>query len=156
MFISPSLCFVCVLERRWKWSLLIYVLGAKRLVPPLLQREESSDAREVCPCEQMWHPLPAVDGWASPQEKGGHRHPQGLRPLEEKLLRFPVHPHPGQEVSWQLLRLQVHCAGILLFSLLRRYGLKICVFLMLKVRIAVFVSYFLKYFYYLYKSISSK
>lgn len=83
-------------------------LGTKRLVPPLLQREESSDAREVCPCEQMWHPLPAVAGWASPQEKGGHRHPQGLRPLEEELLRVPLHPHQGQEVSRQLLRLQVH------------------------------------------------
>lgn len=92
-----------------------------RLVPPLLQRHESADAREVCPCGQMRHPLPAVAGGASPEDEGRHRHPPGVWPLEEELLRFQVHPHPGQEVQGQLLRLQVHSAVSLLFGLLCRY-----------------------------------
>lgn len=92
-----------------------------RLVPPLLQREEYSDAWEVRPRQQVRHPLPAVAVGASPEEKAGHRHPQCVRPLEEEMLRLPVQPHPGQEVSRQLLRLQVRASNVLLSGLLRRY-----------------------------------
>lgn len=96
-----------------------------RLVPPLLQRQESPDAREVCPCEQMRHPLPAVAGGAAPEDEGRRRHPPGVWPLEEELLRLQVQPHPGQEVQGQLLRLQVHSAIGLLSGLLCRYHIMI-------------------------------
>lgn len=82
----------------------------QRLVPSLLQGKEYSDAGEVCPYEQMWHTLPTVAGRTSPKEEERHCHPQCLWPLEEELLCFQIHPHPGQEVSWQLLCLQVHSA----------------------------------------------
>ena len=102
-------------------TLILITLFDRRLVPPLLQGSEHPDARAVRPCEQVQHPRPLVADWASPQEEGGHRHPPGLRPLEEELLRLQIHRHPGQEVPRQLLRVQVHPAGVLWSGLLRGY-----------------------------------
>lgn len=93
----------------------------QRLVPPLLQWQKHPDAREVHPDQQVRHALAAVAGRASPEETPRHRHPERLRPLEEELLRFPLHPHPGEEVRRQLLRLQVGPALLLLSGLLCRY-----------------------------------
>lgn len=93
----------------------------QRLVPPLLQRQEHPDAREVHPDQQVRHALAAVAGRASPEEAPRRRDPEGLRPLEEEVLRLPLHPHPGEEVPGQLLRLPAGPALVLLSGLLRRY-----------------------------------
>lgn len=77
------------------------------------------------PDRQVRHALAAVAGRAASKEAPGHRHPQRLRPLEEEVLRFPLHPHPGEEVPRQLLRLQAGSALILLFGLLCRYRAKL-------------------------------
>lgn len=106
MIISPVFCSVfCIFLR---------------LVPPLLQGSKHPDAWEVRPREQMWHPRPPVADGAPPEEEGRRRDPQRVRPLEEEVLRFPLHPHPGEEVSWELLRLQVHAAHVLFSGLLCR------------------------------------
>lgn len=73
------------------------------------------------PDQQVRHALAAVAGRASPEETPRRRHPERLRPLEEAVLRLPLHPHPGEEVPGQLLRLQVGPALVLLSGLLRRY-----------------------------------
>lgn len=96
-------------------------LSSTRLVPAVLQRPQRADARALCPGEQMRHPRATVACGDSPQEEGRRRQTQRVRPLEEELLRLPLQPDQGEEVSRQLLRLPVHQAHSLLPGLLRRY-----------------------------------